>query len=642
MSRFNRLRLAILGVDPGLSVLRMSIYIVVSMAVVSATLVVIGRWFPMPTAAYVIGLLTTMQGAMQISDPSASARAFTRIYAAIAAFAAIAAISLVHDSLHRTNLVLLVIIFTSTYAARFGRRWRAVGFLAVMAAIIAAFVEAPESALPAIAIALAVSGLVAHIGRSIFMPDQPERDFRRVVGTTLSVSRELRSVIEAARSGPAAARSGKQLDLGSLRRVGNTLSNDIRASESYLPLEKPGQDTRDTGVALRLLDLQLAVETILAMVNAPANSPPDRARIDRALNDIEQAEQALQAAVATLPADFPPYGAGPPPPPLKPGLLPPRGEWLNDRVLRLSIQVTLASAIALVVGEAISSQRWFWAVMAAFLIFNNAQSAGAVAVRGLDRAWGTAIGIVIGIALATLTHQHIIWTGIFLAISVFATFFLGRVSYVGMTFFLTISLSLMYGLMGIFTPELLVLRLVETAVGVASGALVALFLLPTSTRQQVEAAMSGLLNALGDFLGTIVDRNDQDDKRLMAGKVSAIDKALGNVLTAVGPMRSNWAFGSVTTAGRDIVREAYVMAYAAHRLERRFRETPPREQEVEQIEALSKRLKAASSQSGPAPSAAAVHFDAADEAAMPDDAIGRSLGILSRILDVIEARKQGA
>ncbi len=58
-----------------------------------------------------------------------------------------------------------------------------------------------------------------------------------------------------------------------------------------------------------------------------------------------------------------------------------------------------------------SEQRWFWAVLTAFLVFVNTQSRGDAVLRSLDRAIGTAAGIVVGIGVAMLLQGAVVGLG---------------------------------------------------------------------------------------------------------------------------------------------------------------------------------------------------------------------------------------
>jgi len=638
MTRFKRLKLLILGADPAQLALRLSCGMTVAMALVCGILTLIGEWYPMPKPAFVLALIATMQGALQINDRTASARAASRLYAAIAAFGAIAAISAVHGSLHQINIVLVIIAFAATYAARFGSRWRGIGVFTFMCAVVASYLKEDEHDLGTVAAALLISGIVVQLIRNIVVPDNPALEFRRLIAAVLSASKQLRDIVGANLPPDSPRREGD------LRLAGNALSAGIRACETSLPLENPGQDTGETSITLKLFDLQLAAETLIGQAGQQRSKDARRndGSVEIAAQEVRAAETALSTAVAALPVTFP-SSLGDAPPDHKAGLFPKRGEWLQDQTLRRSLQVTLACAIAAILGEMISTQRWFWAVISAFMIFNNTQSGAAVAVRGLDRTWGTALGIVIGIALATLTHNHLLWLSACLAISVFSTFIIARVSYVAMSLSLTIALSLIYGLIGIFTPELLVLRLKETALGVGSAALVALLLFPISLQQQTAKAMNGLLVSLGNLLQAIVDGGEKGRDRLMARSAAAVDRALGTVHTTIGSLRSTWSVGNIVTTRPDVLREAYVMAHAAHRLERSFRDNRPTKQQEDQLLALSRRLKSAGGDEAAAdPNDTTAGAATPSEPPKPDDIAGSTMALLSRVLDGIEADRRSS
>jgi uncharacterized membrane protein YccC len=66
-----------------------------------------------------------------------------------------------------------------------------------------------------------------------------------------------------------------------------------------------------------------------------------------------------------------------------------------------------------------------------------------------------------------------------------------------MVFWITVILGLMFGMLGFFAPELLLLRLEETAVGAACGGAVASLVLLRQKRVPVEDAVRAFLQALG-------------------------------------------------------------------------------------------------------------------------------------------------
>ncbi len=637
MDPLAKLKLYLVSSDPGHVGLRMGVRVMLTVAAVCLALFVLGRWVPMNAPSYVLGMITAIQGAAQINDPTIGERAVTRVYAALGGFIAIAGISLVESSLVLVDLWLLIVIFVATYSRRFGPRWQAVGVFTFMCGVVGAFLRAPERDLVEIALALLVSGVVAHLVRNYVVPERPSRDFRRVVAGTLSLSQQLRQLIGAVSA------TQKDMRWNDALLIAGWLRSDIRMCQNYLPLKVEGPHSeRNSDIVLRLLDLQLATETALDASSASALRRPeaDPGSVKRELDEMQEAEQRLQDAVAQLPASFP-EGASSVPrmPPAKP--LPARGEWLNDPQFRLAIQVTLACAIAMVGGRLISSDRWFWAVMAAFLIFMNTQSAGAVAVRGISRAMGTLAGIVLGIGLATLVRGDLYLTIPLVGISIFGAFYLARISYVGMNICINVAISLIYGLVGIFKPELLVLRLEETAIGAAAGIFAALAVLPVRTASTADRAMNRLYLSLKQLTAAIINIGADQQNQSMTAAAGAVDKAFADVVKAYDPMRSFWAMGTAEAKTRNPLRRAYLLAHAAHLLEHSFRQTRPTDSELQELAAIQDRLAIIAGEGTAADLPASAADDSLKEheteLAIADEPVRYALEIMSEILRQVEA-----
>ncbi|MFY0573913.1 hypothetical protein ACN28S_05675 [Cystobacter fuscus] len=95
----------------------------------------------------------------------------------------------------------------------------------------------------------------------------------------------------------------------------------------------------------------------------------DAQRIHRALTDLlEAAERLPREHPALVPEQASaPTGKAAPGPLASTGLHP---------STRQAIQVTVASVIAMAVGYAVSAERWYWAVITAFVIFTRTRSRG--------------------------------------------------------------------------------------------------------------------------------------------------------------------------------------------------------------------------------------------------------------------------
>lgn len=171
--------------------------------------------------------------------------------------------------------------------------------------------------------------------------------------------------------------------------------------------------------------------------------------------------------------------------------------WLVQPISRLSlttrqaVQVALATGAAVAAGDALSGQRYYWAVLAAFIAFTGTATVAETVTKAVNRDPGRPDRL-----------QHPSGAPVIL-VSIFAGFYLQRVSYALMIFFITLMIGELYGLLGTFTPALMVLRLEETAVGGAIGCAVSLLVLPNRTRAAATAARRGLLTALRTLLDSV-------------------------------------------------------------------------------------------------------------------------------------------
>lgn len=173
---------------------------------------------------------------------------------------------------------------------------------------------------------------------------------------------------------------------------------------------------------------------------------------------------------------------------------------------RQAVQVGVATSLAIVLGELVSPARWYWAVIAAFIVFAGTTSRGDVLSRGVQRVIGTLGGVVAGMGLALIVGDRALPALILMFGCVFFALYLVRVSQTLMAFWVTAVLALLYGLIGQFSVETLVLRVVETAVGAALGMLAGYWVLPTGTRDAFREALDTMVDGIDAVLGAAVDR----------------------------------------------------------------------------------------------------------------------------------------
>src|SRR5262249_39012470 len=153
----------------------------------------------------------------------------------------------------------------------------------------------------------------------------------------------------------------------------------------------------------------------------------------------------------------------------------PQGLTLSTRQ---ALQVGIAASLAIVVGELGSPTRWYWAVLTAFIVFVNTTSRGDVLSRGWQRLVATIGGVLAGMGLAVVVSGQELLALLVLFGCAFLALNLRRISQTLLAFWVTAVLAVLYGLIGQFSVETLVLRIEETAVGAAMGMLAAYLVMP--------------------------------------------------------------------------------------------------------------------------------------------------------------------
>ncbi len=188
-------------------------------------------------------------------------------------------------------------------------------------------------------------------------------------------------------------------------------------------------------------------------------------------------------------------------------------QWLLGRLTmttRQAIQVAVAAGGAVVAGHALSGHRYYWALIAVFVTFTGTATRAESVRKAVYRLVGTLTGLVIAMLLAHVTAGHTLPTLIVIVASFFCGFYLIRISYAFMIFFITIMVAQLYNVLGEYSNGLLVLRLEETAIGAGIGIAVALIFLPLSTRDTVRAARDSVFTTLTQALRHIAARLDDE------------------------------------------------------------------------------------------------------------------------------------
>jgi uncharacterized membrane protein YccC len=227
-----------------------------------------------------------------------------------------------------------------------------------------------------------------------------------------------------------------------------------------------------------------------------------------------------------------------------------------------AIQVTVAASLAIVIGEAVSPSRWYWAVIAAFVIFAGTNTWNETVTKGWARLIGTALGVPAGMLVATVVSGNRTASMMLIFVCVFCSLYFLKVAYSAMTFWITTMLALLYGLLGQFSYRLLLLRIEETAIGAVIGATVAIVVLPTNARTSMRNDARAFLTTLANVIETsVASLFGREASASPTDKARQLDRDLQQFRTTAKPL----AAGVGGFSGRHSVRHAQRMLAACDR-----------------------------------------------------------------------------
>jgi hypothetical protein len=210
---------------------------------------------------------------------------------------------------------------------------------------------------------------------------------------------------------------------------------------------------------------------------------------------------------------------------------------------RISIQMGIAVGGAIIAGDALSGRRFYWAVIAAFITFMGANTAGEQLRKSVFRIAGTVVGVLAGSVLAHLVGDRVWLQIVVILVSLFLGLYLFRVNYTFMTIGITVMVSQLYVELGEFSNNLLLLRLAETSVGAGVAIATVLLVLPLHIGRVARVAARQQLAALADLADRCLDRLANpasatgSDLELRAA-ARRVDMAYQALVATVWPMRT--------------------------------------------------------------------------------------------------------
>ncbi|SFH72809.1 FUSC family protein [Amycolatopsis regifaucium] len=580
--------------DPGLVRLRLGFSAVLSIIV--AVLAILP--FHQPLTITLVAAIAAMTSAFTVNDTTPGRQAVTLVLALVLGAASLTAASVGSAFPPLDSVVFVLLIFVAVYAQRFGSRGIALGSISFFLFFFAMFLQTHLKQVPVLLLALTIGIAANAVVRFVLLRRHTDAEFLRI---RRAFRARLAAVVRAAEDYLAVG--GSERTRKRLRTTNARLHETVLLIEDTAPevtgadsvnrlrrraievelavqwltitvqrtcAEELGEDVRDDLVARlrrfrslierdpRELPLISETEEFSKMLvegsrideHAAAGDGIRRAIAELALADV-RAQRVAEHDVSDT-ADDPED---------------PEEEkssaFAYDNQTRSAIQAVVGGGLAVLGGELVSSQRWYWAVLTVFVVFIGSSTAGATFVKGVRRLGGTLIGIVGGLVLTLLVSGSVPATLALILVCVFGMVYMARVSQVIMAFFITSMLGLLYSLLGTFSLEVLWIRVAETAVGAAAGVLAAVVIVPVRTRAVMLDDVSTLLDELDEFVEKAAGLLSGAENVSVIEKSRDLDRAVDKVRTTIEPLTHPVNLSSRRDYGWHVLTTVETIAFRA-------------------------------------------------------------------------------
>ena len=559
--------------DPGRLRLRSAAATTLSLVLAIVALLAFTRVAHQPITVAMLGTIVAMQSSAAVKDRQQHSRVVTTLLLFFPSVGAVTLAALLSPFGKVADVGFIAVLFTAVWVRRFGPRGNALGMISFISYFFALFLRATPAQIPVLAVAVAVGLGCSLFVRTLVFPDRPRAEVRYLVRALRGASISVLDV----------ATDRSEHDIAALRRRLDRLGETALMIDDWLDRHDAAQTLSVTSedLALRVFDAQIAMEQMVSLLwtSDPAqpwptdlhdaltalriclqhNPSEDQLRAARATAaaaadraDLSTSEgiatviayRVVQAHLAIHHITTNALGVADTADP-KPDE-PPEDEQkgLNPST-KAAVQVAVATSAATILGELISPDRWYWAVLTAFLVFTGVSTRGEILTRAGHRIVGTVAGVVAGVVLASLIgHNPPVQIAV-LVVCVFCAFYLVTVAYAWLTFFVTVLLAMLYGLLGDFSVGVLELRIAETAAGGLVGIASAYFIFSTGTRatfvEKVDDYLDRMIDLIDAGIGSVLAPGGETD---LVAETRRLDNALQGVVTAGKPLQMGPAIRS--------------------------------------------------------------------------------------------------
>lgn len=591
--------------DPGRIRLRSAAATTFSLLLAIGAMLAFTRAAGQPVTVAMLGAVVAMQASAAVKDRDQRSRNITTLLLFFPAIGAMALAAFLAPHGKIVDVGFIAVLFAAVWVRRYGPRGNALGMVAFISYFFVMFLRTPVHQIPVLAVAVAVgiaSSLLVHV---LLFPERPRVEARRLLSALRAAS--LSTLDVATRRGQVSVDVARH-ELDQLGETALLIDDWLDRYEAAKSLSVTSKD-----LALRVFEAQIMLEQAASflwwldqdepwpegLVDAVAalricldNNPTDEqlrqarrmgaAAADKAdlstsagvatvtayramqahlaihhittnARGISDDDIAAAAAAAAVEADG------------DDGQDAPSG---LDPSTKAAIQVAVATSAATVLGNLISPDRGYWAVLTAFLVFTGVSTRGEILSRAGHRIVGTIAGVVAGVLLAAEIGRNPALQIVVLVVCVFFAFYLATVAYFWLTFFVTVLLAMLYGLLGNFSAQVLEVRIAETAVGSLVGIASAYFVFSTKTRATFVEKVNDYLDHMERVIDTavtaVLTAGDAGD---LVADTRRMDNALKEAVTAGKPLQMG-PLSELRHGVRRLMRGLQVANRSAHALAR--------------------------------------------------------------------------
>lgn len=588
-----------LTADPGRIRLRSAAATTLSLLVAMVAMLGFTRVTGQPITVAMLGAVAAMQSSAAVKDRDQRSRIITTLLLFFPSVGAVALAALLLPLGKIADVGFIAVLFGAVWVRRYGPRGNALGMIAFISYFFSLFLQTRLEQVPVLAVAVAVGIAASLLVRTLVFPDRPRVEALRLLAA-------LRVASDSALDAAVYRAGGVEM----LRRRLDQLGETALLIDDWLDRHEAAKSFSVTSkdLALRVFEAQIMLEQSAGLLwsldpdtewptgleeaigalrtcltNSPSEEQLQQAR-HRGASAAESADLSITAGIVTVTLyramqahlaihhittnalDIADEGAAESEPERD------ADDETQEQGLHSStkaaIQVAVATSAATILGELISPDRWYWAVLTAFLVFTGVTTRGEILSRAGHRIVGTIAGVVAGVLLAALIGQHPPVQIVVLLICVFCAFYLVAVAYVWLTFFVTVLLAMLYGLLGTFSLQVLELRVAETAAGGVVGIASAYFIFSTKTRTTFAERVRDYLDQMNDVITAAVDSvlvpGSQTD---LVADTRRLDNALQDVITAGKPLQIGPPL-SMRRGVRRLLRGLQISNRSAHALAR--------------------------------------------------------------------------